>query len=81
MNMRVEQDNLGTVNLATEVMYGINTQRAVENFPLHHKKVSLRLIHDLALVKKAAALTYENLGVREPGIYTAIAKACDEILT
>lgn len=63
--MRMEQDNLGTVKLSDTVMYGINTQRAVENFPLQHKRVSLRLIHDLVLVKKAAALTYEDLGVRE----------------
>ena len=79
--MRMEQDNLGTVKLSDTVMYGINTQRAVENFPLQHKRVSLRLIHDLVLVKKAAALTYEDLGVREKGIYATIAQACDEILT
>lgn len=79
--MRTEQDNLGNVQIAKDTLYGINTERALENFPLMHKRINLNLIHSLAQVKKAAALTYEELGVREQGIYTSIAQACDAILT
>ena len=59
--MRLEKDTLGEKYLTDETVYGINTQRAVENFPLSHKKVNLHLIHAMLLVKKAAAKTYENL--------------------
>lgn len=51
--MRLEKDTLGEKYLTDETVYGINTQRAVENFPLSHKKVNLHLIHAMLLVKKA----------------------------
>lgn len=78
--MRTEKDILGTVSLGDEVLYGINTARAAENFALCHRKTNGRLIEAVVLVKKAAALTYEGLHVREPGIYAAIAAACDDVL-
>ena len=59
--MRLEKDTLGEKYLTDETVYGINTQRAVENFPLSHKKVNLHLIHAMLLVKKAAAKTYEKI--------------------
>lgn len=53
--MRLEKDTLGEKYLTDETVYGINTQRAVENFPLSHKKVNLHLIHAMLLVKKAGS--------------------------
>ena len=79
--MRLEKDTLGEKYLTDETVYGINTQRAVENFPLSHKKVNLHLIHAMLLVKKAAAKTYENLVEDiEKEKYQAIVAACDELL-
>ena len=60
-------------------MYGINTARALENFP-KPQAMAMPLIYAMVTVKKAAALTYARLGVREDGIYQAIAAACDAIL-
>ena len=78
--MRIETDILGEKQLADTTAYGINTQRAVENFDLHHRRTNLCLIYAMVTVKKAAALTYRDLEVREKGIYEAIVTACDEIL-
>ncbi|MCH3918939.1 MAG: hypothetical protein LKE39_00305 [Sphaerochaeta sp.] len=50
--------------------YGEETQRAEGNFPLHHKRTDLRLIYAIADVKKAAAQTYRELGIK-PQVYQA----------
>lgn len=76
---RTETDLLGQKELPEDALYGINTARASENFALGYRRVNPRLIRAMVLVKKAAALTYQRLGVR-PEIYAAIAAACDEIL-
>lgn len=78
--MRIERDILGTKKLSDDAAYGINTVRAAENFDLCHKKTNMRLIYAVVQVKKAAAITYRDMQVREPGIYEAILSACDEIL-
>lgn len=78
--MRIEQDSLGTMQLKDDDLFGINTMRAAQNFNLPGKRTDLQLIHSLAVVKKAAALAYQQLGVREEGIYEAVAAACDEVI-
>ena len=78
--MRTEKDILGEVQLDDDCPYGINTARAAANFPLRHRLTNLHLIYAMVTVKKAAALTYAGLGVREKGIYEAIVAACDDVL-
>jgi aspartate ammonia-lyase len=78
--MRVETDVLGEKCLPDDALYGINTLRAAENFDLQHKKTNMGLIHAMVLVKKAAAITYRDLHVREDSIYEAIIAACDKVL-
>jgi aspartate ammonia-lyase len=79
MTMRIEKDVLGSAELPDDALYGINTARAAENFALGHRKVNLHLIYAVVKVKKAAALTYRKLGIREE-VYGAVAAACDQIL-
>ncbi len=80
--MRTEKDTLGERYLEEDTLYGINTQRALENFPLHHRTVNIHLISAMLFVKKAAAKTYVGLvGEEEREKYQAIQKACDELLT
>ncbi|MFZ5974981.1 MAG: aspartate ammonia-lyase [Bacillota bacterium] len=79
--MRTEKDALGEVQLEDEALYGIQTARAKENFALDYKKTDLRLIYAIVKVKKAAALTYEKLGMGKNGIYRAIADACNRVLS
>jgi aspartate ammonia-lyase len=79
---RQEQDLLGTRDVPSEAYYGIQTVRAMENFPITH--IVLRefshLIYALAAIKKAAALTNFELGLLLPDMQKAIVQACDEIM-
>lgn len=79
--MRTEKDKIGEMKLPDETLYGIQTERAAQNFALDYKKTNLQLIYAIVTVKKAAALTYQKLGIGRPGIYNAINDACDKILS
>lgn len=78
--MRKERDKLGGVSLEDNILYGIQTARAKDNFALEYKRVNLRLIYAIVKVKKAAAITYEKLGIGGEEVYQAIIKACNLIL-
>jgi aspartate ammonia-lyase len=79
--MVVMKDSLGTVSVPPHVYYGINTQRALENFPITNYQLHPDLIKSLAMVKKAAAKANErDLEEKAPGIFTPIINACDAII-
>lgn len=81
-SLRTERDTLGEKYLREDTLYGINTQRALENFPLHHRTVNIHLISAMLFVKKAVAKTYAGLvGEEEREKYQAIQKACEELIT
>jgi aspartate ammonia-lyase len=82
MGKRLEHDLLGEREVPDEYYYGIQTLRAVENFnitgiPISHYP---RMVHSLAYIKKAAALTNLELGLLSPQVAQAITQACDDIL-
>ncbi len=79
---RSEHDLLGTREVPVEVYYGVQTLRALENFPISGAKLSgfHHLIDALAFVKKACALANRDLGILDEAKTQAIAAACDEIL-
>ena len=52
---RIERDTLGEKKIACDVMYGINTVRALENFDLKGKTVNYHLIRGIVMVKKAGS--------------------------
>ncbi len=81
-NTRLEHDLLGEREVSDEHYYGIQTLRAVENFSITNIPISQypRLIHSLAYIKKAAALTNLELGLLSADNAGAIARACDDIL-
>ncbi|HMA53620.1 MAG TPA: aspartate ammonia-lyase [Acidobacteriota bacterium] len=76
---RVEKDSLGRKSVPASAYFGIETQRAVENFPISGLRASAALVEAGARIKKAAALTNARLGLLEPRTAAAIASACDEI--
>lgn len=80
MSYRTEKDALGERKIDDSCYYGINTQRALENFDLQSKNVNLDLIKDIALIKKAAALVNKDLKKIPENIADAIIKACEEII-
>ncbi len=79
---RLEHDSLGQRELSDHVYYGVQTQRAIENFPISGVFISNfeHLIQGLAYVKKAAALTNHELGTLTEERMKAICGACDELL-
>jgi aspartate ammonia-lyase len=82
MKTRLEHDLLGEREVPAESYYGVQTLRAVENFRITGIPISQypRLVHSLAYIKKAAALTNLELGLLPQGLAVAIAKACDNII-
>ncbi|UXH43562.1 aspartate ammonia-lyase [Rossellomorea vietnamensis] len=77
---RIEKDFLGEKEVPQDVYYGIQTLRAVENFPVTGYKIHKEMIDALAVVKKAAALANMETTRLYDGIGQAIVQASDEIL-
>ena len=77
---RSETDSIGTKEVSKSAYYGIHSLRAVENFSISGTKLHPELIHNLARLKKACAITNANAGVLDPQIAEAIGKACDLLL-
>jgi len=76
---RIERDSLGEVRVPADALYGAQTQRAVENFPISGQRFGRGFIQALGLLKKAAALTNGELGNLERKIAEAIAVAAEEV--
>ncbi|WP_197482147.1 aspartate ammonia-lyase [Oceanobacillus sp. Castelsardo] len=77
---RMEKDFLGTKEVPTEVYYGVQTIRAVENFPITGYRIHENLITAMAIVKKAAALANMDVKRLDSAVGKAIAKAADEMM-
>jgi aspartate ammonia-lyase len=78
--MRIERDTLGPVEVPDDVLYGAQTQRAVENYPISGLHEHPLFTRSFILLKKAAALANSELGAMEPGMASAIIGACDQLL-
>ena len=79
--VRTEKDSLGEMQVPAAALYGPQTQRAVENFPISGQPLPPAVIHTLGLVKAAAARVNASLGTVEPAIASAIEKAAMEVAT
>ncbi|RAX54414.1 aspartate ammonia-lyase [Helicobacter sp. 16-1353] len=79
---RIERDFIGEMELSDDCYYGIQTLRAIENFPISKEKLSdfPIFISSIVMVKKAAALANFELGLLDSKLKDAIIKACDRIL-
>lgn len=80
MRMRIEKDSLGTKEVPEDAYYGVQTLRALENFPITGIPVHRELILALAEVKKAAALANMHTNMLSNAIGNAIVKGADEII-
>lgn len=77
---RTEHDFLGDKQVPANALYGVQTMRAVENFPITGLRIHPSLIRAMALVKKAAALANSETGNLDPELAKAIAAAADEVM-
>jgi fumarate hydratase class II len=76
---RIEHDSMGEVLVPEDALWGANTQRAVENFPVSGERLPRELIGALASIKGAAAAVNGRLGGLEPDMAEAIHDAAAEV--
>ena len=78
MATRLERDSLGTKRIPAAAYYGIQTYRAVENFPISGLRLQPEMRQAFFLIKKAAATANRSVGVLKPRLAAAIVRSCDE---
>jgi fumarate hydratase class II len=76
---RIEKDSMGELRVPQDALYGAQTQRAVENFPISGLRMPRPFIRALGLIKAAAALANRELAGLEPAVADAIAAAAQEV--
>jgi len=76
---RTEHDSLGEVAVPADVLFGAQTQRAVENFPVSGRRLPRRMIRALGLIKRSAAQVNKANGVLDGALADAIVQAADEV--
>jgi fumarate hydratase class II len=82
MDYRIEKDTMGEVKVPLNAYYGAQTQRSIENFKIAQdiNRMPKEIIKAFAYLKKAAAITNNELGVLPAEKRELIATVCDEIL-
>ncbi|GGN50940.1 aspartate ammonia-lyase [Oceanobacillus indicireducens] len=81
MEVRVEKDFLGEVEIPDTAYYGVQSVRARDNFPITGYKTDVTLIRAIGFVKKAAAMTNAELGQLDKQLAEAIVTASEEIIS
>ncbi len=76
---RIERDSMGEMRVPTHALYGASTQRAVEHFPISGYRFPRRFLHALGLIKEAAALANQELGLLDPAVAGAIRAVANEV--
>ncbi|MGN6636101.1 MAG: class II fumarate hydratase [Oryzihumus sp.] len=79
MTDRVEHDSMGEVRVPAEALWGAQTARAVDNFPISGLRMPAEIVHALARVKAAAAEVNAELGALDQQLAGAIADAAAEV--
>ena len=79
-NLRLEKDSIGTKEIPADVYYGIQTARAVENYPISGMKAHPTLIRAFGMVKRAAAEANKTLGLVDEKRASAIIQASQEVI-
>src|SRR5437870_3292203 len=77
--MREEKDSLGVKDIPANVYYGIQTARAVENYPISGMRAHPTLIRAFGMVKEAAAEANLELGLVDAKVANAIIQAAEEV--
>lgn len=78
--VRIEQDSMGKLEVPHAALFGAQTQRAINNFPISGQTMPEAFIKALVLIKDIAAQVNVSLGELPPEIGRAICLACDKLL-
>lgn len=76
---RIEKDSLGEVRVPKDALWGAQTQRAIENFPVSGIRFPRTFIRTLGLIKSSAASANAELGLLEKKVAKAIVQAAEEV--
>ena len=79
-SFRTEHDTMGEVRVPADALYGAETQRAVENFPISRMRFGRAFLSALGLVKFAAARANRRAGTLPSPIAGAIETAAQEVM-
>jgi len=79
VSTRTEKDSLGVKEVPSDAYYGIQTARAIENYPISGLRAHVSLIRAIAMVKEAAAEANRDLGVLDAKTADAIITAAMEV--
>ena len=77
---RIETDSLGEVHVPADALFGAQTQRAAENFPISGLRFPRAFIQALGMIKHAAARANRSLGMLPEDKADAIANAAQQII-
>ncbi|HHJ10470.1 MAG TPA: class II fumarate hydratase [Bacteroidetes bacterium] len=81
MNVRIEHDTMGTVEVPADKYWGAQTQRSKNNFKIGEPaSMPIEIIHAFGVLKKAAAMANMDLGVLPEEKSKLIIQVCDEII-
>src|SRR2546425_10526779 len=80
-NFRIEHDSMGEMKVPADALYGAQTQRAVENFPISSLRLQRPFIRALGLIKAAAAYANGQLGYLNADVAKNIQTAAERVIT
>ncbi len=79
-DFRIEKDSLGEVRVPADAVYGAQTQRAVDNFPISGQRMPRAFIRALGHIKRAAAMANADTGMLDRSVAQAIMKAAEAVI-
>ncbi|MBI5031715.1 MAG: aspartate ammonia-lyase [Chloroflexi bacterium] len=80
MEYRIEKDSLGQVKVPANALWGAQTQRAIENFPISGLKQYRAFVWSMAVIKRAAAEVNRDLGLLDAKLTDAIVQSAQEVI-
>jgi fumarate hydratase class II len=80
-NTRLESDSMGTIEVPADKYWGAQTQRSIEHFAIGRDLMPNEMIRAFGILKKAAAMTNNDLGLMKNETMDLIVKAADEVIS
>jgi fumarate hydratase class II len=77
---RVERDSMGEVEVPRDALFGAQTRRALDNFPVSDLRKPRRFVQAIGAIKLAAANVNHELGLLDEGRKDAIVRAAEEVM-
>lgn len=81
MTKRIESDSMGDIAVPGDKYYGAQTARSLMNFKIGTERMPIEIVHAFGVLKKAAALTNNELGLLSDDLCDLICRAADEVIS